>query len=224
MTVRAAFYVDGFNLYHAINDLSEPFLKWCNLRRLAEIIVPQQSEVVVKIVYCSAFYPGDSQKKWRHQQYINALKLHGVDVILGHYVHQVMECRSCDERWQQPSEKQTDINIALSLFNDARLDYYYKAYLISADTDQASTVRFVKDNFPHKKVVPVVPPGRNPSQHINSFTTERPIKLNRNHIERSVMGESLFEPGAPVIRRPREYAPPAGWVHPDRRPSNSEKS
>ena len=30
-----SFYVDGFNLYHAINGLHRPQLKWLNLRELA---------------------------------------------------------------------------------------------------------------------------------------------------------------------------------------------
>ena len=30
--VRAAFYIDGFNLYHAIDRMGQPHLKWLNLR------------------------------------------------------------------------------------------------------------------------------------------------------------------------------------------------
>ena len=36
MAKRVACYVDGFNLYHAIDDLRKPHLKWVNLWALAE--------------------------------------------------------------------------------------------------------------------------------------------------------------------------------------------
>ena len=34
---RVACYVDGFNLYHAINDLNKPHLKWLDIRAVAQI-------------------------------------------------------------------------------------------------------------------------------------------------------------------------------------------
>ena len=46
---RAAFYVDGFNLYHPINDLGKPYLKWLDLWALGEHLIPGRSEGVVKV-------------------------------------------------------------------------------------------------------------------------------------------------------------------------------
>ncbi len=33
-TVRTFVYIDGFNLYHGVNKLSDKTLKWCNLSKL----------------------------------------------------------------------------------------------------------------------------------------------------------------------------------------------
>ena len=84
--LRSAFYVDGFNLFHALEDYLEPHLKWLDLWKLAELVIPSQTETVVKIVYCTAFYPGNSEKRWRHDQYLNALRIRGVDCQLGHFM------------------------------------------------------------------------------------------------------------------------------------------
>lgn len=70
--IRAALYIDGFNLYHAIDDLKEPFLKWVNYWKIGETIIPSKSQRLVAVTYCTAFYPGDSGKKWRHEQVIGA--------------------------------------------------------------------------------------------------------------------------------------------------------
>lgn len=36
---RVICYIDGFNLYHAIRDLKQPYLKWVNLWTLASVFI-----------------------------------------------------------------------------------------------------------------------------------------------------------------------------------------
>lgn len=217
MSVRAALYIDGFNLYHSVKDLNEPFLKWCNLWRLGEIVIPSQSEKLVKVVFCTAYYPGDSQKRWRHDQFMNALRNVGVDCVLGHYIHEKRNCRDCGHTWDQPNEKASDLNLGLSVLTDARENVFDRAYLLTADSDQAATARFLKETVKGKSLITVAPPGRNFSANIDKFADGR-IALTRDHIERcifpaTVLGKNGQAPG----RRPREYDPPADWVHPDNR-------
>ena len=207
---RAALYVDGFNLYHSINDLEEPFLKWCNLWRLGEIIIPQRSEKLVKVVFCTAFYPGDYKKRIRHEALIKALDIAGVETIRGHFSKEPAECYSCGHKWDKPTEKASDIHIALSLYEDACDDVFDTAYLLTSDTDQAATVRFVSRRFAQKKIVSVSPPGRDHSQHILSLTPYK-VTLNKDHIERSLFRGFVSGGGKPAVRRPFEYDPPEGY-------------
>jgi len=220
--VRAGFYVDGFNLYHSINDLGENFLKWCNLRRLAEIVVPSQSEALAKVVYCTAYYPGSAGQRSRHERYVRALQLMKVDVVMGHYVYEDMDCKSCGREWEKPTEKQTDINLALSLFDDAYQDVIDHAYLLTADTDQAATAKFFAMRFPNKKLTTVSPPGRTHSQHILSHTPFK-MALNRDHIERALFRATVQVDGHPLILRPSEYDPPANYVFWDDRAPKPKK-
>ena len=53
--LRALFYVDGFNLYHALHDLNRPRLKWLSLHALAQKLIPNRSERLVGVVYFSAY-------------------------------------------------------------------------------------------------------------------------------------------------------------------------
>src|ERR1700750_2101613 len=68
---RAAFYIDGFNLYHAVDAYKRPYLKWLNLKALGRAIAPS-SEVVKRVVWCSAVRPQNRGKVKRHENYIKA--------------------------------------------------------------------------------------------------------------------------------------------------------
>jgi hypothetical protein len=46
--MRVACYLDGFNLYHAIDDLQKPHLKWVDLEALAQSIC-RGDETLVKV-------------------------------------------------------------------------------------------------------------------------------------------------------------------------------
>ncbi|CAO4139435.1 NYN domain-containing protein [Methylorubrum aminovorans] len=214
---RAALYIDGFNLYHSVNDLREPFLKWCNFWRLGEIIIPRQSEQLVRVVFCTAFYPGDHGKKVRHERFIRALELVGVETILGHFSRESVRCYGCGDAREKPTEKASDINLSLALYDDAVQDAMDSAYLLTADTDQAATAKLFKRRFPDKKLVSVSPPGRTHSQHILSHTPHK-IALNREHIERSLFKRAVMVEGKAPVIRPHEYDPPATYVHWDDRP------
>jgi uncharacterized LabA/DUF88 family protein len=216
--LRAAFYYDGFNLYHAISDLGEPYLKWCNLWELAERLIPKQTEQLVKVVFCTAFYPGDERKKWRHQQYLNALENVGVTTVQGHYIHETSGCSRCGRTWKQPTEKETDINVALSLIIDAQDDVFDRAYLVTADSDQAATARVFRDRFPQKQLTTVAPPGRNFSVDIARYTGGNRLAITKDHLDWTVFPAIVMRGTNPSGRRPREYDPPDWWVHPRDRP------
>ncbi|MEA2783580.1 MAG: hypothetical protein QOK29_5139 [Rhodospirillaceae bacterium] len=47
-------YIDGFNLYHAIDDLRKPYLKWLDLHALARSICGND-ETLVGVKYFSAY-------------------------------------------------------------------------------------------------------------------------------------------------------------------------
>lgn len=82
--MKTAIYVDGFNLYHAIEDTS---YKWLNLVELARQVLPPQYEVT-KLRYFTAKVKGkfDRSAPERQMVYIKALKtLPEVEVHFGRF-------------------------------------------------------------------------------------------------------------------------------------------
>ncbi|MBW7838001.1 MAG: NYN domain-containing protein [Sphingomonadales bacterium] len=215
--MRAAVYFDGYNLYHAVNDLGEPFLKWVNLWKLAEEMAKGHSRIIEKVVFCTAYFPGDTGKRARHEKYVNALKINGVTVLLGHTTKEPMDCKNCQHKWDAPREKETDINLALAIFDDAYQDVFDDAYIVTADTDQAATMKVLKSRFPNKRIFSVTPPGRPVAVHLRDLADHK-VTITKNHLEACVMPRVLSRDGFAAVVRPDEYAPPGWWVHPKDRP------
>jgi hypothetical protein len=77
-------YVDGFNLYHALDALDEPRFKWLNLKALAETFL-RPGEALQCVAYFSALMVWDREKMMRHRAYIAALKSVGVEPVLSKF-------------------------------------------------------------------------------------------------------------------------------------------
>lgn len=206
-------YVDGFNLYYGVLDFDEPFLKWCNLWRLAEEISVKSNCRVVKVVFCTAIRKDANGSALRHRTLNNALEACGVTIIKGHYIF--------DKTKGSETEKQSDINVALSLIVDGFDDIYDVAYLLSADSDQAATARVFKERFPNKKLIIAAPPNRQPPDKARNYSYAD-FSISKEHIERSVMPGIVQGRKGPIVR-PAEYAPPKGWLHPDERPARRRR-
>jgi len=217
--MRGAIYYDAFNLYHAIDDLGQPHLKWCNLMRLGQLIARGHASSIDKAVFCTARFPGNPGKQARYHAYIKALEMVGVQIKFGHTTKEPISCKSCSHTWDQPREKETDINLSLSIFEDAMDDVFDIALLVTADTDQAATINALKRRFPHKKIMNVIPPKRHPSAHLASLCDKK-FQLTARHLDDCTLPDILQKDGYKTLYRPIEYAPPQGWVHPDNRPKS----
>ena len=207
--LRAALYIDGFNLYHPIHENGENFLKWNCLQTLGKNMASKAGFQLVKVVFCTAFpkHMGQGTKD-RYLAYRNALRARGVHVIEGHYIEE----RSTG-KW---SEKQSDINVSLSCLFDAVDDVYDVAYLLSADSDQAATARVFKERFKGKRLIPVAPPNKKVPTKVADYSGKGFV-LKISDLEKCVMSNAV-QGKKGLIRRPVAYNPPAGWVHPINRP------
>lgn len=136
--MRVNAYIDGYNLYHAEEELNDNRLKWVNLRALCQHFC-KKNDFLDKVYYFTAYankhidYNGG---KARHKIYIN-------DFLVDFKVEPIFGMFNTFEGTTK--EKQTDINIALQMYEDAIYDRYDKAILISADTDFIPAIRKVKN-------------------------------------------------------------------------------
>jgi uncharacterized LabA/DUF88 family protein len=219
---RAALYVDGFNLYHPILRMGAEnnHLKWACLWRLGENLAAAKGQRLVKVVFCTAV-PSVRQnpsQRDRHIKFNDSQRASGVTIIEGHYVPENIEVAGIptgDTKW---TEKQTDINVGLELIMDGLDDVYDVAMLLSADTDQVATARVFTERLSPlgKSLLGVAPPDRSAPSGYSQYKVPS-VVLKKFDIERCIMPEEITYEGR-MIRRPTEYAPPDGWIHPDNLP------
>jgi uncharacterized LabA/DUF88 family protein len=175
-------YVDGFNLYHGIKARHGRRYLWLDLEGLARRLL-KPGQRLAGITYFTASVRNDPAALARQNAYLSALRaVTSVEVVRGRFQHKRATCHSCGASWTTYEEKETDVNIAVRLVEDAALQRYDTALVISADSDLCPAVRSAKRLHPSGKVVIVFPP-------------------NRHSDELKRAGDSAFSVGDAVLRR-----------------------
>lgn len=197
---RVSVYIDGFNLYHALDDLGEGHLKWLDLWALSETLI-REKEVVTTVKYFSAYATWIPASYRRHQRYVAALQSRGVQFIEGRFKEKPMQCKTCGVRYKAHEEKETDVNIGVHLMADALQDRFDRALVISADTDLNEAVTLTKVEAAGKQIDIVAPPKRKGRNSIALF------EVTVGRVRRSLLPAEIVHEGS-TIMRPTEYTPP----------------
>ena len=208
---RIQCFIDGFNLYHAVDNLKRPHLKWLNLRKLIEGFTDPALQEVQSIFYFSAFATWRPDAHRRHQQYVEALKTVSVTPIMGRFKEKDVYCRSCKTPYKTHEEKETDVNVALWLVNEAYKNNFDEAFIVSRDSDLTPAIRMVLTEFPHKKIKVISPPNAGHSKEIGQLVGAKKLaSIKQIHLERSLFSATVTDPdsGLVVARRPPSYDPP----------------
>lgn len=197
---RVIAYEDGYNLYYGLRAKGWKRYYWLDVRALAiNLLKPGQHLVAAK--YFTALVDQNSAASARQSEYLEALQAHsGVSVYYGHYLSVSRTCRSCGHIEQIPSEKMTDVNIAVELLVGAFHNDYDVALLISADSDLIPPVRAIRSAFPDKRVVVAMPPGRfsvDLARSADGF-----FQVGRAKIAHSLLPPEVTKPNGYVLRCP----------------------
>jgi len=202
-TKRVFIYVDGFNLYHALDELGESHLKWVNLWALSEKLLPNDgSETLVQVKYFSAYATWRENSYRRHQRYVDALEAHGVTKVMGRFKEKRNRCRACGSQYISHEEKETDVNIGAHLMADALQDRFDRAIVVSADTDLNGVVDLVRKEAGNKIIHIAAPPGRRTHNRAATFA------ISRTKVAGSLLPERCTSTDGREIVRPVAYHPP----------------
>ena len=170
MPNRANVYVDGLNFYYGIKALRHTGLLWIDLVGVIKDQI-QPPEILHRIKYFNTTPTDNPQKMARHKKWLKVLSCLSfpVETFEGRYsypkwqcsfCHNPLVCRNCNKPFNKPSEKRTDVNIAVHLMCDAFNDDFDIAYIISRDADFIPALEAVKRYHSQKKIVVIIPPGR----------------------------------------------------------------
>lgn len=208
---RIVAFVDGFNLYHAIDGINADHLKWVDLWKLCNQFVKRRSQKLQAVYYFSAYADWLPAAKRRHQEYVNALVAIGVDPIMAKFKDKTRKCPSCKHVWTGHEEKETDVNIALALIDGAYQEEFDRAFIVSRDSDLAPPLRMIRARFPKIGLTLLAPPNRG---HSNEMLAVSPApekaRIKKQHLDRCLLPQFVQDRGGNVAAiRPQKYDPPA---------------
>lgn len=225
--LRAGFYIDGFNFYHAVRDLSTRtanlnHLKWLSYKTLAGHLVERNESVeFVKLFTAHAEHVKGAVA--RHSLFNRANESHGVEIIMGKFKRVERHCKSCRSRircavctncgtcpstdtYTAHEEKESDVNIALHLLADCFDQKLDVAYVVTCDTDISPAIRMCKRRCPKIEFVSVAPPGMIPIRQIGNVCRGQ-MTVSRRQVETSLLPATITDAKGTFLR-PREYDPP----------------
>ena len=160
MPKQVSIYVDGFNLYHRILE-TRPELKWLCLRTLfSKHVFPNNPIKRIKYFTAQVDPSQDfvSQRQARQRAYWDAITGTGVEIIKGRLVHRPRKCKaSCGQTYSTPSEKMSDVNLALHIYRDFDPADNDITCVVSADLDVVPALRMLREENPKCDIRAVIP-------------------------------------------------------------------
>lgn len=207
MKLRTCVYIDGFNLYYRC--LKGTRYKWLDLYRMSELLLPADRHEIIKVKFFTARIDargGDADAPLRQNIYLKALEAYRpqIEIIYGHFLSHsaTRPYAPPDTGWANvilTEEKGTDVNLAVHLLNDAWLNKYDCAVVVSNDSDLAEAMRLANDR--HKLIGWVVTGKQHPSQVLAKIARFR----------KSLRGKLLAASQLPINIPNTSISKPAVW-------------
>ncbi len=167
-------YIDGFNFYYrAVKNT--PY-KWLDFKSLFQKLLSTKNQII-QIKYFTALVSGkyNPQKPIKQKTFLRALKtfIPEIEIYYGHFLtHEVFAplAKPTENRRAvkiiKTEEKGSDVNIAVHLLNDAWLNNYDCAIIVSNDSDLAEAMKLVKKHHPNKILGLIMPGKGHPSKEL----------------------------------------------------------
>jgi len=210
---RVSFFIDGFNFYHSLNDpkyKNHPQIQngtpkyrkylWLNYSKfLARHL--QKQDTISDIFYFSAYAQFRSQRSIRtHQLLVSAWESTGITAVMGNFKQKHRFCINCRSYYLAHEEKETDVNIAIYLINEAYKDTFDTAILVTNDTDLVPAIKMLKNIRPRKKVGVLCPLNRSSAELKQACDFTKYTK--KRHLSKSQFPDPIILPSGYKFSKP----------------------
>ena len=172
---RVLVLVDGFNYYHKLKEYQDKYntcVKWLDYRSLAESwLTDEDDKDNVEVIYFSAIATWrGAESVLRHKAYLQALATRNIKTILGEFkekkTHRCKvneQCTNCTctpdkKKLVRHEEKNSDVNLAITLIEKSIKNEFDKCFILSADNDFASAITRARQLNPNIKIIIQPPP------------------------------------------------------------------
>ncbi len=209
-------YIDGFNLYYGLLR-DKPQFKWLDLFAFSQNVLGHQYQVAAVKYYTSRIKIRDHDRGQQERQdiYLKALKKHispieihyGKFQVTEKYAQLVTPLADGTQKVQifKTEEKGSDVNLATQMLNDAWLNAYECAVLISNDSDLEAPLKFIRKHHTNKKIglVPPILSRQKPSQSLSDYA-HFIHHIQNSHLKKSQMPNKIKNT---TLYRPTVWSP-----------------
>lgn len=204
--MRTIIYIDGFNFYYrAVKNT--PY-KWLDFKSLFQKLLSSNHQII-QIKYFTALVSGkqNPNKPIKQQTFLRALKsfIPEIKIYYGHFLtHEVFAPlvepieNIKTVKIIKTEEKGSDVNIAVHIINDAWLNNYDCAIIVSNDSDLAESMKLVKEYHPNKILGLIMPGKGHPSKelmkHADFVKRVRTGILEISQLPNPIPGTNIYKP------------------------------
>lgn len=207
---RVQCFIDGYNLYHAIDETRETKNHWVDLWKLASRYISGNTCVLSDVFWFSAppvHLP--KRKQEIHANYSAALQHCGVSVVSGKFKLKKVSCNAgsgCGKSFDRHEEKESDVNLAIGLVSAACNDEFDIAIVITADSDLCPPIKYVRNKFPDKQVWILIPPKRRSRANDLKAIANREFEITNKDLRASCLLQFYRNNTGVVAQRPPEWS------------------
>ncbi len=182
--LRTIIYIDGFNFYYGC--VRKTSYKWLDLKALFQSMLNDKSDKyeIIGIKYFTA-QVRDLLASKRQETYIKALKAHipEIKIEYGYFLKSKKPLKNSSPI-PKFKEKGSDVNLSVCMLNDAWLNKYDCAVLVTNDGDMAGALRLIKEYHPKKERWLMTPAFTKPKRKTSSALRPYINDNNYRRIER----------------------------------------
>ena len=205
--MRTSVYIDGFNLYY--RALKGTPYKWLDLRALLSNLLQPQNKIT-EIKYFTAIVSGifDPDQPIKQKTYIRAIEKYipELSVYYGPFLsHQIsapnapLSSPPTFSNIIKTEEKGSDVNPAVHLLNDAWLEKYDCAIIVSNDSDLSEPLHLIRQHHPKKIIGLISPlitghPSKELQKYAHFFKRIRKGVLKISQLPQQIPGTNIHKP------------------------------
>lgn len=212
---RVVFYVDGFNFYYGIKNMSKHKPDWRKFYWLdlvqffSEFL--KEDEELVTVNYFTA-RPKNKGKMVRQNMLMNCNKAvngNKLKIHYGKYQDKTMTCRAsegCGKEYMHWEEKQTDVNLAIKIVEDCHNEICDKIVLVSGDSDFLPPLKLVKKYYNNIETLVLFPPTKYTHSIVQLGQPCLSLEQHKPKWNKARM-EEVVEINGKEYRKPTEWFP-----------------
>lgn len=162
-------YFDGFNFYNGLKDNNWEKYYWLDIVKLSEKLIHKlnPNHSLINAYYFSAVPDKHKSKERRQKKFFDVNSLNPrFKLIKGYHRDKSKTCNKCNYKIAMSEEKQTDVNIALTMLKNAVKNNCELSILVSGDTDMIPIIESIKEIDPQHMIMLFFPPKRKTHQMI----------------------------------------------------------